>query len=679
MNTESKLFKNSVVMPIPNRKVEIGLYFTEQKKLKRKKKEHFEEVCHDPEILDRIDEFVWLDFKTDQADAVFSFNLKERPYLARWWFDSLLYFELRKLIRIVRRGFTGGWQYWVENSSLRTKHKQVFRKFNIYVELTDENAAIEIIISYEGRSQVILKDIESLVSSYQLDTTLLKLVIFERECLPYKRLPESIRLQHHLVFPILGRDIARCLELKMPHTTDPYKLSTAITEIQMFFDHYIKHEKLRHWLGAIKDLESIREADIYELHDTSRDMCFGHQKVSSDIQQAIVNHGPYRLPEKKYFKAFFISTPAGKNAKLHIVRHMTAYEKYKPLQAYSHLPLVYEAALDFEIDDIRQIKDKLTSYIGQLELNPEVQYMAFYISPYPKYGIQGIENEYYYWVKEILLKRNIASQVIDQAKVKGAVDFWIPNISIAMVAKMGGIPWKLARQTDDELIVGFGAFKSPNRETPYIGSSFCFDNEGRFQEFNCWSDAKEWALIGQLYKAIQEYRQKNGTIKRLVIHYYKELNKKEFRQVENLLDRFDSKISIIVVRIKSTFQHKELVMDKAHPKYLPVNGSYYHLKYQDYLLYINERRKGRSAYVKSARYPLKVSLQSNKPGLFSEDKDLVARIMQQLYDFSLLHWRSINQPRLPVTIAYPEYLARIFPHFDAETLQETGRTRLWFI
>jgi hypothetical protein len=53
--------------------------------------------------------------------------------------------------------------------------------------------------------------------------------------------------------------------------------------------------------------------------------------------------------------------------------------------------------------------------------------------------------------------------------------------------------------------------------------------------------------------------------------------------------------------------------------------------------------------------------------------------MQQLYDFSLLHWRSVNQPRLPVTLAYPQYLARIFPHFKAETLQEVGKTSLWFL
>lgn len=82
--------------------------------------------------------------------------------------------------------------------------------------------------------------------------------------------------------------------------------------------------------------------------------------------------------------------------------------------------------------------------------------------------------------------------------------------------------------------------------------------------------------------------------------------------------------------------------------------------------------------VKKAAYPLKVSLQSNRAGLF-KDKALVQELMQELYDFSLLHWRSIMQPQLPVTLAYPQYLSRIFPQFEAEILQGIGRISLWFL
>lgn len=152
----------------------------------------------------------------------------------------------------------------------------------------------------------------------------------------------------------------------------------------------------------------------------------------------------------------------------------------------------------------------------------------------------------------------------------------------------------------------------------------------RIQFLDCWQEMREWAFVGSLYKAIESYKAKNKGIERIVIHYYKELNKKEFRQIEQLIDRFDLSIPVIVVRIASTFNAKELVVDLDHAYHLPLNGTYYHLQYCDYLLYINER-----------------------------EEDM--------------------QPQLPVTLAYPQYLSRIFPQFEAEILQGIGRTSLWFL
>lgn len=679
MVENNQLLKNSVVFPIAHRKVEIGLYFTEQKKLKKVSRHHFSKETKRQDILDRMEDYVWLDFKKEKADAVFSFYIHEHTYLARWWYEQLIYSELKQVLRLVRRTFTGEWQYWVEDTQARNKKTHVFRKFNLNFRVVKDYTCMEVVVSYVGRSQVILQDIETLVSSYRLDTSLLKSVIFERECQPYGRLAEDIRLQHNKVFPILGRDIARFLDMDMPINKDPFKLSTAVAEIQMFFNHYLNHERLKKHLGPFENWVSVKEEDAFEIKDPSRKMVFGNQKVSENIYMAFQNHGPYRLPEIKHYQVFFIHIAAAIPVRKELVKHLSQEQGYTSLQSYSHLPLLYHEELDYEIKDIKLLKEGLAEHIQGLHLNPEVQYMAIYLSPYGKYGGTTIQTGYYYQVKEVLLKRGIVSQVIDQNKVKGNINFWIPNISMAMIAKMGGIPWKLSRSNEKELIIGFGAFRSGDSKQPYVGSSFCFDNEGRFQEFDCWSEVHEWNLLGQLHKAIKAYQQKHQQIERLVIHYYKELNKFEFRQVERLLDRFDSKIPIIVVRINSTFQHQELVMDLSHPKYLAVNGSYYHLRYHDYLLYINDRMNKGGMNVKSARYPLKVSLQSNKPGLFDEDPDLVPRLMQQLYDFSLLHWRSISQPRLPVTIVYPQYLARIFPHFEADTLMEMGRTRLWFL
>ena len=42
-----------------------------------------------------------------------------------------------------------------------------------------------------------------------------------------------------------------------------------------------------------------------------------------------------------------------------------------------------------------------------------------------------------------------------------------------MLAKIGGIPWRLNRMINDELIVGVGAFASETRKAKYVGNAFC--------------------------------------------------------------------------------------------------------------------------------------------------------------------------------------------------------------
>jgi len=672
------ILRNSLQFCIPKTKVQIGIFFEEQKHLKRLKKTHFTDYCNDEAILQQTKEFVWIDTQTKGADALFSFQVHEAPYLARWYYEYEIYAIFKKQFRITRKSFTGAFQYWVEKPDKQQTNFIFFQKFNLYFDLSVNKQSISITIAYDGISKVLLKHVEELVNQHNLDTTLLKSVVYEKECKPYLHVPDEFRLQPNKVYPILRRALAEQLEIEWKNPRDKHKVNTAFKQINEFYENYMVADNVKELFRTKLQWTRVAAGEIATLKESDKMLAFGNNHKAENIYQAFGKYGPYRLPAALHFKVFLIY-PQGLSASKQILeKHLSGEAGFTNLKSYSHLPLVYCPTLNLEIQDVQEIESEVKRHMKTFEKEDGVQYFAFYISPYPKYGISPKQQQHYYRIKELLLKRRIVSQVIVGSGMSKNINFWIPNIALSMVAKMGGIPWKLARETDKELIVGFGAFRSHQHKKPYVGSSFCFDNEGHFQEFDCWQEVYEWAFIGQLYKAILNYKAKNKGIQRIVIHYYKELNKKEFRQVEELIDKFSLDIPVIVVRINSTFRHKELIVDASHKYHLPMNATYYHLQYHDYLLYINEREGEEMQEVKKAGYPLKVSLQSNRAGLF-EDKVLVQHLMQQLYDFSLLHWRSINQPRLPVTIAYPQYLARIFPHFKAEVLQDIGRTSLWFL
>ena len=66
---------------------------------------------------------------------------------------------------------------------------------------------------------------------------------------------------------------------------------------------------------------------------------------------------------------------------------------------------------------------------------------------------------------------------------KEGFKFYVSNIAVAILAKLGGIPWCLKDKSNDELIVGVGAFKSKQFNQRYLGSTFCFSSDGSFNGF----------------------------------------------------------------------------------------------------------------------------------------------------------------------------------------------------
>ena len=62
-----------------------------------------------------------------------------------------------------------------------------------------------------------------------------------------------------------------------------------------------------------------------------------------------------------------------------------------------------------------------------------------------------------------------------------------------------------------------------------------------------------------------------------------------------------------------------------------------------------------------------------------EDIKTVKELIDQVYQFSRMYWKSVRQQNLPVTIKYPEMVAEMLPHFDGNEIPEFGKDNLWFL
>jgi len=57
----------------------------------------------------------------------------------------------------------------------------------------------------------------------------------------------------------------------------------------------------------------------------------------------------------------------------------------------------------------------------------------------------------------------------------------------------------------------------------------------------------------------------------------------------------------------------------------------------------------------------------------------VKELIDQVYQFSRIYWKSVKQQNLPVTVKYPEMVAQIAPHFSGKDIPEAGKDTLWFL
>jgi len=330
-------------------------------------------------------------------------------------------------------------------------------------------------------------------------------------------------------------------------------------------------------------------------------------------------------------------------------------------------------------------------------LDKNLRYVAIYLSPYSKYAESDTHKAIYYRVKEELLHKGIVSQVIEVEKTWGSkrtiadnkallaesFKYSLPNIAIALLAKLGGTPWSLKNNDINELVIGISAFKCKSLDRKYLGSAFSFSNEGKFYGFDCFRSDQTDQLAGSILLAVRRYCRDNNGIDRLIIHFYKKLSRLELAPIEHGLAELGLAIPVIIVSINKMVSEDVIGFDNAQHHKMPFSGTYLSIGNKQYLLYNSGLVEGvtykdRDGYP----FPLKLSMQkypANSKISRSVSEAEAPELLQQICLFSQLYWKSVSKQSLPVTLKYPEMLAQIVPHFEHPELPKFGTETLWFL
>ncbi len=520
--------------------------------------------------------------------------------------------------------------------------------------------------------------------------------------------------QHHFQrfgggCPIVNRYTKKVLNLSEPRFYDRNKYATKMKKIKDFIQTYLVTPQFQDALDINilnnGELIQVRPEDILMVEAKARNLKYGDGFVGALPRNEFSLHGPYIQPQP--FKYFFISLNSAKsnNARKRIYNifqngidssilpkrnsddktpnteiEYGTKKMFKRLGELLNQPLSWVPKLSLSFSSYDTALEELCQHLmDNSRFIPGYNYIAIIISEIHKDTQDSHLHELYYRMKELLMKSKITSQVIYAPNIDDKnFKYFIPNIAAAITGKENGMAWGLECLSQrNDMIVGIGASKQHGRK-PYLGTAFCFDKEGQFREFDCCQAEDTEALGTSLKKALWQFCKQYGKPDRLIIHYYKKLRKDEGDQIEMMLKQNGLQCPVFVVNMVTAVNDDLIAFDTTKNDYMPLSGTYVHLRNTQFLLYNNERY---TDYGKGdVLFPIKLTITSantNTGGILTKEDTI--DIITQVYQFCRLYWKSVKMQNVPITIAYPELVAKYVPHFNDEDLPEFGKHNLWML
>ena len=521
--------------------------------------------------------------------------------------------------------------------------------------------------------------------------------------------------------PILGGELKRYFGLDRHEETRSFdsKYIRYRDKIEAFRKRFLNTDAIKNIFPNLANgFTEVNPLQVGQTSSSKRMLVFGKDENGNDVknvrQQKGVNYGPHIKCPHTDVQLIFIFPKSSIEEARNLIKYMRKggyMGQSKALSNYVGSNVGYAGGalhiqFENETDPVPEIERALQADCYR-NRDERIKYVGIYLSPIHKYASTHDSKECYYKIKELMLKHDIPTQCIDRGKMsetiakdqrtdKANFAYTLQNMSVAICAKLGGSPWLLDETEKKELIIGIGAFRSDNEQ--YIGAAFSFDNTGIFNDYSYFQKSELDELVGAIKLAIMRYSAANNPPERIIIHYYKKISRKrEFKKVEDMLHSLNLDVPVYIVTInktesedvvlfdeKSTYQviNYQTRQSETKESLMPYSGKWINLglsrEGHRYLLCNNTRYEGEQ-FSKMDGFPFPIKLTIACPNRNDEiDTPVIQQLIDQVYQFSRIYWKSVKQQGLPVTIKYPEMIAEIMPHFTDKTVY-TESNCLWFL
>lgn len=640
-------------------------------------------------LSDIYTESLYTDF-TDRDDAHTTINVKfdlSRRF-AKHYLNYRIYRWFEGKARLRRKDFVHNNEFYFLAGEDKANGIVIFDRFTVrgtYRRLTD---GFELTVMYGGTMKVWKRP----VYDYPGSSVDLRKVVYQKEVHRYEELIEKEQIDRREMYPVINADVAGALNLPRPEWKRVNRMKRHTDKIDAFYADYLSDDDfVQTFRPEENGYMKVEDEHLHQLEPEAANLLFGDGHVNRDPYRGMKTGGPYEPPRISHIELMMIvaeqdTKAAGNN----LFRYLKKGKGHFPgLNRYARVP-VYHNNRHITFSDTDNPLPEIEQKLQQMELKNDVQYVAVYISPIPKDTPDEKKYRVYHRLKEMLLNYNITSQVVDRESVADpSFAYYLPNIAVAMLAKLGGVPWTLERKPKEELVIGVGAYSPGRMRKTYLGSAFCFSNNGDFRGFNSFTADNHVMLAGSFQKAIRQFRDENEEVERVVIHYYKKMRKEEAQMIRDSLKELRMDIPVVILTIHKSMSKDLVLCDRATDHRLPLSGTWMKSGFNQFLLCNNTRFDSPEEKIRSYPWPVKVYMdiaadepEEGEESLLDQclaDPQWVEELMEQVYQFSRLNWQTVSVKSLPVTVRYPEMVARKFPYFEGDVIPEFGKRNFWFL
>ncbi|WP_271424771.1 Piwi domain-containing protein [Aequorivita sinensis] len=616
------------------------------------------------------------EYSSKVHNTAFSISILKRYYNAK----IHKYFTDKGLM--VKPNFIHDTEVWLPSKkSDRTGQFNLFDRYSLKVQFKTVTKQLELLVTFEGISKVYKQSVEILQES--VSPTAFNWVIFDNGLYRFDELPNAGKRAYDQVFPVWNFNTRDALgeTTEAPDKSNKYKKFK--DAIDFFYREYLNTEEFKNLIPINSNgFIPVEEIKMGRVKSNSNQLLFGEGNTDIVPMNGMKEYGPFDFSDTSNIHFFFIFHKDDYQVAKKMDGFFRGTERgFGGLSKFIHTPYHTEKGFSIMFEDRENPWSEIYNKVTEKHFEPDIQYIAIYISPFSKNSPDKSRRKIYYRLKELLLKKGISSQVIDAEKVmtNDKYYFSLPNIAIAILAKLNGIPWRLDNTIKKELVIGEGAFKNPDFDIKYIGSAFSFSNNGKFNRFECFQQNQTRELAGSIIRAVKEYAALNPDIKRLVIHFYKTMRQEELQPIEDGLKRLGLSIPVFIVSINKTETSDIVAFDIDWDNLMPLSGTYIRVDHNEFLLFNNARYPNSNKYSDTEGYPFPIKIKISSPNKDAfDDANIVLELLTQVYQFSRLYWKSLRQQNVPITIKYPEMVAQIAPRFQS-TIPDHAKDKLWFL